>query len=83
MPDFKYLNLDRIDERVAEQEAAGDPVGADPNESLEDVLVGTILELCQFSEMEGMSEDEVDRVLRRVIDARANRTRERFRLVTD
>jgi hypothetical protein len=74
--DYKYIDMDRVNKRIEEGEIEDD--GASP----EDVLYETLLDLLQLAENEGMTEDEVDLVVRRVNDYRANRNRERFRLHT-
>lgn len=83
MNDYKYLNPEKINKRIEEQEAAGELVDKHPNETAEDVLFGTLFELCQLAEDQGLTEDEVDSALRRVLDARADRLRSRFRLHTN
>jgi len=74
--DYKYIDMDRINERIENGEI--EPTEAEPD----DVLFDTILDLLQLAASEGMKEDEIDAVVRRVNDYRANRVRERFRLVT-
>lgn len=72
--DYRYLDLEAIDARVAAGEVA--PVYEEPTE----VLYEMLLDLLQLAEREGMSVDEVDDVLRRVCDWRAARERRSFRV---
>lgn len=76
--DLRYIDMEKIEEDIA----AG-KVSEDNGEPVEDVLYETILDLLQISESEGMEEDEVDRVLQRVADYRAQNKRARFRLHTN
>lgn len=48
----------------------------------EDILCDGLLDVIQLAEAEGMSEEEVNNVLQRVIDYRAERVRKRFTLHT-
>jgi len=50
---------------------------------IEDCLLQALLDIIQLSEAEGMTEDQVDSVLRTIIDGRAKRVRSRFILHTD
>ena len=80
--EFKYLDPKKIDENIEARQATGEVIDDDPHLSSEDVLVETLLDLCQLAEGEGMTEDEVDSAVKRVIDFRADRNRSRFRLHT-
>jgi hypothetical protein len=72
--DYRYIDIDQINEDIESGKA--EVVKDDPN----DVLFGTILDLLQLAENEGMSEAEVDDVMRRIIDHRAEQCRARFRV---
>jgi hypothetical protein len=48
----------------------------------EDVLCDGLLDVIQLAEAEGMTEEEVDNVLRRIINYRAERVRKRFTMHT-
>lgn len=74
---LKYIDEQKIEEDIAAGHTAPDD-GAPP----EDVLYETLLDLIQISENEGFTEDEVDGVLRRILDYRAQQKRTRFRLHT-
>lgn len=74
--DYKYIDVDQINEDI--ETGKTKPVDDDPA----NVLFDTLLDLLQLAEAEGMSEDEVDAVVRRVNDYRADRRRARFRLHT-
>ena len=69
-PDREYKFLDI--EELHEQELA--PVNMTAVQALEEAL----LDIVQLSEGEGVSEEDVDRVLRKIVDERAQRTRQRF-----
>ena len=74
--DYKYIDIDQINEDIDSGKA--ESINDDPNI----VLYETILDLLQLAESEGMSEEEVDEVVRRVNDYRAERCRSKFRLHT-
>jgi len=74
---LKIVDMKKINEQIerGEVETAHD----DPAE----VLYETLLDILQIAKAEGMTEDEVDAVVNRVNDYRANRNRDRFRLHLD
>ena len=70
--EFKFLDV----EALYEQELT--PVNMTAVQALEEAL----LDIIQLSEGEGVTEENVDRVLRKIIDDRAVRTRARFTIHT-
>jgi hypothetical protein len=70
--DYKYIDIDKIDNAELE------PVYEEPSV----VLFESLLDILQLAEREGMAEEEVDAVLKRIIDHRADRERNRFILHT-
>lgn len=72
--DYRYIDIDQINEDIesGKAETVQDPPG--------DVLFGTLLDLLQLAENEGMTEAEIDDVMRRIVDHRADQCRARFRL---
>jgi len=75
---YKYIDINRVNERAEEMMEEGDDDGAEPH----DVLYETLLDLIQVAEDNGIEEDEIDAALRRVSDYRAKNVRSRFRLHT-
>ena len=73
--ELRYIDIEQIEEDIAAGKVEDD------GESAEYVLYETLLDLLQISE-EGMTVDEVDSVLRRIMDYRAGQRRSRFRLHT-
>jgi len=74
--DLKYIDMDRVNQRINE----GDFTAPADDSSPEEVLAETILDLIQVGVAEGMSQEEVDGALRRVSDYRARKIREKFTL---
>ena len=72
--DYKYIDVDQINEDIEAGRVE------EVTDAPRDVLFGTILDLLQLAESEGMSDDEIDSVLQSIIDYRADQYRQRFRL---
>ncbi len=68
--DYKYLDIQALNE--SELTPIDDPP--------EEVLEGGLNDIIQLAQSGGMIEDALDRVLSRIIDARAKRNRGRFTL---
>ena len=68
--DYKYLDVDKI------REGPLDPV----DDPCDIVLENALLDIVQLAEESGMEGDDVDRVLRKIIDDRTQRLRNRFTL---
>jgi hypothetical protein len=66
--EYKFLDVEALYEEDLE------PVCMTAKQALEEAL----LDIIQLSEGEGVSEEDVDGVLRKIIDERASRTRKRF-----
>lgn len=73
---YFYLDMDRVNEDIETGKA---PIIYDDPEV---VLYGTILDLLKLAYNEGMTDEEIDDVLRRVMDFRAGQIRGKFRLHT-
>jgi hypothetical protein len=76
--DYKHIDLDDIDRRIAEKGPDAPPIEGTPS----DVLYETLLDLLQLAFNEGMLDEEIDTVVRRVNDYRAEENRKRFTLHT-
>ena len=74
--DYKYIDMEKVNESIANGEV--EPADDEPV----NVLYETLLDLLQLAQEEGMTEEEIDSVVRRVNDYRASRVRNRFRLHT-
>jgi hypothetical protein len=72
--EYRFIDIDKIDRSELRSSTKG---------TCEDVLTDAVLDILQLAEAEGMMEEEVDNVLRRVIDLRAERLRNRFTLHTN
>jgi len=72
--DFQYINMDKINEQIENGEI--EVTDDEPSE----VLYGTILDLLQLAESEGMMVEEVDAVMHRIVNYRAEQCRDKFRL---
>lgn len=70
--EYKYIDVDKLEEEELE------PVNADPR----DVLYESLLDLIQLAAREGLTEDDIDGVLDRIHDYRANQARQQFTLHT-
>jgi len=70
--DYRYLDPNEFDDKPLPP----------CNDSPEDALFYGIRDLIRFTVNEGLSDEEVDRVLKRIMDERANETRARFVLHT-
>jgi hypothetical protein len=68
--EYKYLDIKALDE--ADIKPVCDPP--------EEVLEGGLTDIIQLAQSGGMTDDVVDRVLSRIIEARAQRNRDRFTL---
>ena len=68
--DYKYLDIEKL--REQELEPVPDPVDV--------VLENALLDIIQLAEDNEMTDDEIDRVLRKIIDDRAHRVRSKFTL---
>lgn len=73
---MKYIDMDKINERIERGDV--EPTDDEPV----DVLYGTILDLFQLCEAEGMDTEEIDAVVDRIINYRAEQCRASFRLHT-
>ena len=72
--DMQYIDMDKGNERIEKGEVEitdDEPV---------DVLYGTLLDLLQIAVNEGLTEEEVDSVMNRIVDYRDARCRDKFRL---
>jgi hypothetical protein len=72
--EFQYIDMDQINERIARGE-----IKSTDDEPV-DVLYGTILDLLQLAANEGMTEEEIDAIVNRIVNYRADRCRDKFRL---
>lgn len=72
--DYQYIDVDQIEEDIANGKAKI------TEDEPTDVLYGTILDILQLAEAEGMNPDDIDDVMRRIIDFRAEECRKKFRL---
>jgi hypothetical protein len=70
--EFKFLDVEALYEKDLP------PIHMTSLQALEEAL----LDIIQLSEGEGVSEEDVDRTLRKIIDERAKRTRARFTIHT-
>ena len=68
--DYKYLDIEKL--REQELEPVADPVDV--------VLENALLDIVQLAEDNQMSDEEIDRVLRKIMDDRAAKVRRRFTL---
>lgn len=73
--DYRYLDVDRIEERVKTV-----PVEEDDGVSHVDLLYELVLDLLQLAGDEGLPEEEIDEVIDRVVDYRAALVRASFQL---
>jgi len=71
--EYKYIDIDKIN-RSEIQPTEG---------TCEDVLFDGLTDVIQLAEAEGMSEEEIESVLRRIAEYRADRNRRRFTLHTN
>ena len=67
---YRYIDIQKINASELQ------PVDDSP----ENVLFESLLDVLQLAEHEGMAEQEVDDVLRRIVDYRAARVRGRLRI---
>lgn len=74
--ELKIVNMEKIEEQIANGEVSD--FDGDPQEALYE----TLLDLLQVAKAEGLSDEEIDAVMRRVNDYRADRNRDQFRLHT-
>ena len=74
--ELKIVDMKRVEEQIANGEVK--PFDGSPAEALYE----TILDVLQVAKAEGMTDEEIDSVVRRVNDYRADRNRDQFRLHT-
>jgi len=68
--EYKYLDMEEL--RATPLEPVDDPCDV--------VLTNALLDIIQLAEESGMEEEEIDTVLRGIIDSRAIRVRSKFTL---